>query len=140
MIERAIEKIKQEINSQKNNLYVQVIGDYLLKLYVQVIGDYLLKQIEINRDAAKKICSENKSIEKNIKEIEKRARQEAKGNTLLLSDNGIYKIIRDYYKFEAVQDRFIGLELEEIFQEIDGGSNSQTSKREKFNIDINDYI
>lgn len=130
MIERAIEKIKQEINSQKNNLYVQVIGDYLLK------------QIEINRDAAKKICSENKSIEKSIKEIEKIARKESKSNTLVLSENGIYKIIRDYYKFEAVQDRFIGLELDEIFQEIDGGSNSQESEREteKFNIDINDYI
>lgn len=128
MIEKAIEKIKQEINSQKNNLYVQVIGDYLLK------------QIEINRDAAKKICSESKSIEKSIKEIEKILRKEAKGNTLIISENGIYKVIREYYKIEAVQDRFIGLELEEIFQEIDEGSNSQTSKTEKFNIDINDYI
>lgn len=128
MIEKAIEKIKQEINSQKNNLYVQVIGDYLLK------------QIEINRDAAKKICSESKTIEKSIKEIEKIAREESKSNTLVLSENGIYKIIRDYYKFEAVQERFIGLELDEIFQEIDGGSNRQTSKTEKLNIYINDYI
>lgn len=128
MIERAIEKIKQEINSQNSNVYVQVIGDYLLK------------QIEINKDAAKKICSENKSIEKSIKEIEKILRKKAKGNTLIISENGIYKVIRAYYNIEAVQDRFIGLELEEIFREIDEGSNRQTSKTEKFNIDINDYI
>ena len=42
MIERAIEKIKSEMEQKKDNSYIQAIGDYLLK------------QVEINRNAAEK--------------------------------------------------------------------------------------
>ena len=95
MIERAIEKIKSEMEQKKDNSYIQAIGDYLLK------------QVEINRNAAEKICNEKKSIEKSLKEVEKVARKKAVAGCAVLSDNEVFKIVREYYQFEAVQDKFI---------------------------------
>ena len=106
MIERAIEKIKKEMEDKKENSYIQAIGDYLLK------------QVEINRDAAEKICNGTKTIEKSLKEVEKVARKKAVAGCAVLSDNEVFKIVREYYQFEAVQDKFIQVEVEEIKEQI----------------------
>lgn len=130
MKEKAIEKIKKEMNKNIGNLYIQVIGDYLLK------------QIELNKEAMKKICSEKNSIGKSIKEIEKLARKSTANGNLEISENGLFKIIREYYKFEAVQERFLVLEMDEILQELE---EEESNKRvnvesETFNFNIDDYF
>lgn len=130
MKEKAIEKIKKEMDKNIGNLYIQVIGDYLLK------------QIELNKEAMKKICSEKNSIGKSIKEIEKIARKSTANGNLEISENGLFKIIREYYKFEAVQERFLALEMDEILQELE---EEESNKRvnvesEIFNFNIDDYF
>ena len=135
MIERAIKKIKSEMEQKKNNLYIQAIGDYLLK------------QVEINRNAAEKICNEKKSIEKSHKEVEKVARKKAVAGCAVLSDNEVFKIVREYYQFEAVQDKFIQVEVEEIKEQIQEGVNEERVKEKKedsktddFSINFDDYL
>lgn len=130
MKEKAIEKIKKEMDKNIGNLYIQVIGDYLLK------------QIELNKEAMKKICSEKNSIGKSIKEIEKLARKSTANGNLEISENGLFKIIRDYYKFEAVQERFLALEMDEILQELEeeGSNNRVNVESETFNFNIDDYF
>ncbi|WP_154821038.1 Cas9 inhibitor AcrIIA9 family protein [Clostridium saudiense] len=135
MIERAIEKIKSEMEQKKDNSYIQAIGDYLLK------------QVEINRNAAEKICNEKKSIEKSLKEVEKVARKKAVAGCAVLSDNEVFKIVREYYQFEAVQDKFIQVEVEEIKEQIQEGVNEERVKEKKedsktddFSINFDDYL
>lgn len=130
MKEKAIEKIKKEMDKNIGNLYIQVIGDYLLK------------QIELNKEAMKKICAEKNSIGKSIKEIEKLARKITANGNLEISENGLFKIIREYYKFEAVQEKFLALEMGEILQELE---EEESNKRvnvesETFNFNIDDYF
>ena len=135
MIERAIEKIKSEMEQKKDNSYIQAIGDYLLK------------QVEINRNAAEKICNEKKSIEKSLKEVEKVARKKAVAGCAVLSDNEVFKIVREYYQFEAVQDKFIQVEVEEIKEQIQEDVNAERVKEKKedsktddFSINFDDYL
>lgn len=135
MIERAIEKIKKEMEDKKENSYIQAIGDYLLK------------QVEINRDAAEKICNGTKTIEKSLKEVEKVARKKAVAGCAVLSDNEVFKIVREYYQFEAVQDKFIQVEVEEIKEQIQEGVNEERVKEKKedsktddFSINFDDYL
>lgn len=135
MIERAIEKIKSEMEQKKDNSYIQAIGDYLLK------------QVEINRNTAEKICNEKKSIEKSLKEVEKVARKKAVAGCAVLSDNEVFKIVREYYQFEAVQDKFIQVEVEEIKEQIQEGVNEERVKEKKedsktddFSINFDDYL
>lgn len=135
MIERAIKKIKSEMEQKKDNSYIQAIGDYLLK------------QVEINRNAAEKICNEKKSIEKSLKEVEKVARKKAVAGCAVLSDNEVFKIVREYYQFEAVQDKFIQVEVEEIKEQIQEGVNEERVKEKKedsktddFSINFDDYL
>lgn len=131
MIERAIEKIKKEMEEKKNNSYIQAIGDYLLK------------QVEINRNVAEKIYSEKKSIEKSLKEVEKVARNKAVAGCAVLSDNEVFKIVREYYQFEAVQDKFIQVEVDEIKEQIQEEVKKekvQENKIDDFSIDLDDYL
>lgn len=131
MIERAIEKLKKEMESKKENSYIQAIGDYLLK------------QVEINRNAAEKICNEKKSIEKSLKEVEKVARNKAVAGCAVLSDSEVFKIIREYYQFEAVQDKFIQVEIDEIKEQIQEEVKEekvQENKIDDFSIDLDDYL
>ncbi|WP_143316879.1 hypothetical protein [Clostridium sp. HBUAS56017] len=100
MIEKAIEKIKKEMEKNKNP-------------YVQAIGNYLLKQIEINKDAAEKIVN-GETIEKSLKEVEKVAKKKAVKNCAVLEDREVYKLVRKFYGFEAVQDKMLKVEAEEV--------------------------
>lgn len=131
MIERAIEKLKKEMESKKENSYIQAIGDYLLK------------QVEINRNAAEKICNEKKSIEKSLKEVEKVARNKAVASCAVLSDSEVFKIVREYYQFEAAQDKFIQVEVDEIKEQIQEEVKEekvQKNKIDDFSIDLDDYL
>ena len=106
MIEKAIEKIKVEMEQKKSNPYIQAIGDFLLK------------QVEINRNAAEKMASGDKTIEKSLKEVEKVAKSKAVGGCAVMADHEVFGIVKKYYDFEAVQDKFIQVEVEEIHEQI----------------------
>ena len=127
MIERAIERIKREMKQKNDNSYIQAIGDYLLK------------QVEINRDAAEKICNEKKSIQKSLKEVEKTARKKAVAGCAVLSDSEVFKIVREYYQFEAVQDKFIQVEVDEIKEQIQEEVKEEKIQEKKENKEADDF-
>lgn len=127
MIERAIEKIKKEMQDKKANSYIQAIGDYLLK------------QVEINRDAAEKICNGTKTIEKSLKEVEKIAKKKAVAGCAVLSDSEVFKIVREYYQFEAVQDKFIQVEVDEIKEQIQEEVKEEKIQEKKESKEIDDF-
>lgn len=116
MIEKAIEKIKREMSENKEDSYIQAIGDYLLK------------QVEINIDAVKKILSNDKSIRGSLEEIERILKKNTKTRCVCLSDKEVFKMVREYYKFEAVQDRFIQVEVEEISKELEAEEDMLNNK------------
>lgn len=127
MIERAIERIKSEMKQKKDNPYIQAIGDYLLK------------QVEINRDAAEKICNGTKTIEKSLKEVEKIAKKKAVAGCAVLSDSEVFKIVREYYQFEAVQDKFIQVEVDEIKEQIQEEVKEEKIQEKKESKEIDDF-
>lgn len=127
MIEKAIERIKLEMKQKKDNSYIQAIGDYLLK------------QVEINRDAAEKICNGTKTIEKSLKEVEKVARKKAVSGCAVLSDSEVFKIVREYYQFEAVQDKFIQVEVDEIKEQIQEEVKREKLQEKKESKEIDDF-
>lgn len=127
MIERAIERIKREMKQKKDNSYIQAIGDYLLK------------QVEINRDAAEKICNGTKTIEKSLKEVEKVAKKKAVAGCAVLSDSEVFKIVREYYQFEAVQDKFIQVEVDEIKEQIQEEVKKEKVQDKKESKEIDDF-
>ena len=127
MIERAIEKIKKEMEDKKENSYIQAIGDYLLK------------QVEINREAAEKICNGTKTIEKSLKEVEKIAKKKAVAGCAVLSDSEVFKIVREYYQFEAVQDKFIQIEVDEIKEQIQEEVKEEKIQEKKKNKEADDF-
>lgn len=132
MIEKAIEKIKAEMEQKRDNAYIQAIGDYLLK------------QVEVNKDVAEKIIKEDKSIEKSLKEVEKIARRKEINGCAVMQDNEVFKIVREYYKFEAVQDKFIQVEVEEIHEQINEEKKDSKDKIKVINVDfsssLEDYL
>ena len=130
MIQKAIEKIRMEMDRKKDNGYIQAIGEMLLK------------QIEINRDAAEKIVNEAKTITSSLKEVETIAKKKAVGGCAVLSDGEVYGIVRKYYGFEAVQDKMLEVELEEIKEEyqVEEVKKQNNIVKVSFSASLDDYL
>lgn len=84
MLENAIKKIKDEIEKENNP-------------YVKVIGKYLLGVLKDNESAAEKILTEDKTIMKSLKEMEKEAQKVKVGNMGFLTDEEGYAIVLKYF-------------------------------------------
>ncbi|MGL5085065.1 MAG: hypothetical protein ACRC68_05010, partial [Clostridium sp.] len=102
MIQKAIEKINKEMEQKKDHPYIQAIGEMLLR------------QIEINKDAAEKIGSGTTTIEESYKAVESMAKKKARNGCCGLTYNEVLNEVKKYYKFEAVQDKMLQVEMEEI--------------------------
>ena len=101
MIERAIEKIKAEMGKENN-------------AYVKIIGEYLLKQIEINKNAAEKIVNGDKTIKGSLTEMSKEAKKNQMAGFAILTDAEGFKIVSKYFEFEAVQDKILEVEVNQL--------------------------
>lgn len=124
MIEKAIEKIKAEMEKDKAP-------------YIQVIGNYLLKQIEINKTAATAIVKEGKTIKGSVEEMRKEAQKKAVGGCGVLTDAEGFEIVRKYFGFEAVQDEMIGIQVHEIKEEVKSPIEVKPKEKEvEFKVDI----
>ncbi|WP_455798945.1 hypothetical protein [Clostridium butyricum] len=133
MIEKAIEKIKSEMNQNKTQ-------------YIKLVGEYLLKQIEINKDAAIAIVKDNKTISGAVIEIASVAKKNAiKGPSGLgtvgcVTDNEGFEIVRKYFGFEAVQDRMIDVDVHEIKSDACIEEKKVSSADIDFDIKIEDLM
>lgn len=133
MIEEAIRKIKDEMEKDKDP-------------GIQQIGLFLLKQIEINKDAAKNIVKEGKTIAGSYKYMGSKALEkvkERKGTqTVHLTDSEGYKLVMDYFGFEAVQDRMIEVEVDEIKETAGIKKEDPVSSSDEidFNVSVEDFL
>ena len=125
MIEKAIEKIKAEMEKDKAP-------------HIQVVGNYLLNQIEINKAAATAIVKEGKTINGSIEEMRKEAHKKAVGGCGILTDAEGFEIVRKYFGFEAIQDEIMGVKVQEIKEEIKAPTEEiKDNKKIEFKVDIN---
>lgn len=85
MLDKAIDKIRDEMAGKANNPYVQYVGDYLTE-YVQR-----------HPEAAGAILTEGKTIEGSLKEMEKYAREHKSGNCAVVSDQDGFGIVMKYF-------------------------------------------
>ncbi len=134
MIEKAKNKIIDEMEKNKEDESIQYIGKYLLK------------QIEINKDAAKGILIEGKSITKAIEEMGKEAKKKVKKKTgcvgVCISPIEGLKIVSRYFNFEAIQDKILEVDIDNIKEEQGINEEKITTKcvQEFLNDDINSYF
>ncbi|MDP4147104.1 MAG: hypothetical protein Q8936_21955 [Bacillota bacterium] len=121
MLEKAISKIKSEINQNKTNLYVQVVGDFLLQ------------QLERNPEAAEKILDNKKSILKSLDEMKKAAEKKRAGNCAVLTDEEGFEIVLKYFE----------IKLNPIKSNKAPETNKpdiKTSSNSEFDIDLDDLL
>jgi len=85
MLDKAIEKIKSEIEQNKKNSNIQVIGEFILR------------ELALNNAAAEKVLQEGKTIKGSIDEMKKVAKTKAVGGCGMLSDQEGFGIVLTYF-------------------------------------------
>lgn len=88
MLEKAIGKIKSEMNKENNP-------------YVKVVGEFLLQYLNENPEAAEKILATDKSIVKSLTEMRKAAEKKKVGNCAVLTDQEGFGIVLKYFEIDA---------------------------------------
>jgi hypothetical protein len=89
MLEKALEKLKAEMDQNKNNDYVQCVGEFLIN------------HLKENPADGEKILSEGKTITKSYDEIEKEARKKTKKNrAVIIPQEGFY-IVMKYFGIKS---------------------------------------
>lgn len=126
MLEKAISKIKEEIEKTKD-------------INTKAIGKYLLTQIETNEEAIKNIYDGKKTLKECSKKVVEVARKKAINGCAILSDEEVYKIVRDYFEIKVIQNKILQVEVEEI-KEDHGIENKPNSSKESFNVSLEDFL
>lgn len=106
MLEKAILKIKEEIEKSKD-------------INTKAIGKYLLTQIETNEETIKAINENKKTLKECVAEVVKFARTRAINGCAILSDEEVYKKVREYFGINVIQDKMFQVEVEEIKEKHD---------------------
>lgn len=85
MIENASAKLKTEMDSNKNNPYIHVVGEFLLQ------------HLNQNPQDAEKILVEDKTIGKSLNEMRKVAEKKKAGNCAVLTPPEGFKVVLEYF-------------------------------------------
>lgn len=106
MLEKAIEKLKKEMESNKDAC-------------IQRIGNFLLEQLNVNPAASEKILAQDKTIVKSFNEMRKAAEKKKVGNCAVLTDQEGFDIVLKYFGIdkEPVKEKAdidFDLKLEDI--------------------------
>lgn len=125
MLEKAKEKLRTEMEQNKDNGYIQFIGQALLDHLRNAPG------------AAEAILTEGKSIAKSLDAMEMAARKKPrKGNCVMLTPDEGMKIILEYFGINASAQNTTKIEAASDFQ--DSAISSQQSS--DFNIRLEDLL
>lgn len=89
MLEKALEKLKGEMGQNKNNDYVQCVGEFLIN------------HLKENPADAEKILAEDKTIVKSYDEIEKEARKKSKKNRAVIIPQEGFDIVMKYFGIKS---------------------------------------
>ncbi len=85
MIDKAIEKIRDEMVSKTNDTYIQVVGDMLLH------------QLTVNPTAAEKVMANGKTIAGSLSAMRSAAEKKKSGNCAVLTDAEGFAVVLDYF-------------------------------------------
>jgi len=85
MYQEAVLKLKNEIEQNKNNPYIQVVGNFLLG------------HLESNHQDAEKIMTADKTIVKSLDEMRNVASKKKVGNCAVLTDQEGFAVVLQYF-------------------------------------------
>ncbi|MBE0451966.1 MAG: hypothetical protein IBX70_14155 [Clostridia bacterium] len=91
MLNEAIKKIQDEIDSEKNNHYVQYVGKYMIE------------HLNKNQGYAENILDESKSIKGSLKKMEEEAKKVKQGNMAMFTPDEGLKIVLEYFNIKMVE-------------------------------------
>lgn len=122
-IHEASIKISEEMKKERNNPYVKVVGEFLLKEVVE------------NNDAAEAIANSNKTIMGSLEAMRAEAAKKKTGNYAVLTDDEGFNIVCVYYGFERVKVDCLVVKTPDIPKEVNTESKviefkPKTSKKE----------
>lgn len=100
MIQDAINKINEEMEKNKNNTYLQAIGQYVVN------------QLEINKNSSDKIERGEKTLGGSLKYMQEKAKKVAVNGCTVFTDAEGFKIIDEYFEFTAKQDKILNFETQ----------------------------
>lgn len=123
MIEKAIEKIKEEMEKNKAP-------------YIQAIGNYILVQVEINDKAAKEIISGEKTLGKALEKVKGEAKKKAVNGCAVLTDEEVYKQVREYYGFTAEQSNATKV----VVNGVDTNEPAKEEEHKNFGVDLKSLL
>lgn len=89
MLDKAISKIKAEMEHNANSTYIKVVGNFLLQ------------HLEAHPDAAEKILVEDKTITKSLAEMRKVAEKQKNGNVAVLTDQEGFAVVLKYFEING---------------------------------------
>ena len=90
MLSQAIAKLKAEIDQNKNNSYIQIVGDFLLR------------HLDTHPDSAERIMTEGKTVGHSLDEMRKAAEKKKTGNCAVLTDQEGFAIVLKYFGIDQV--------------------------------------
>ena len=90
IIEQAIEKVKEEMNSKPNG-------------YKKIIGNHVIGNLAVNKASAKEIVNGNKTLAGSLEAMRKEAEKFKEGNVAVLTDEEGFKVVDKYYGFIGIQ-------------------------------------
>lgn len=85
MLTEAISKLKAEMDGNKNNPYIKVIGDFLLR------------RLEADPGAAEKIMAADKTIAKSLDAMKTEAKKKQQNGMAILTDAEGFAIVLKYF-------------------------------------------
>ncbi|MHB1651410.1 MAG: hypothetical protein ACYCVD_02900 [Desulfitobacteriaceae bacterium] len=85
----AISKIKSEMDKNKNNAYIQVVGEFLLQ------------HLNNHPEDAEKILNPDKSIAKSLDDMRKAAEKKKVGNFAMFTPQEGFELVMKYFRIEA---------------------------------------
>lgn len=90
VLENAKAKLRNEMGQNKNNTYIQVVGEFLLQY------------VESNPGAAERIMSTDKTIEKSLEVMRNEASKKKVGNCAVLTDQEGFAVVLKYFGIDGV--------------------------------------
>lgn len=116
-MQEAINKLRVEMDGNKDNSYIQVIGNFLLQ------------HIEANPDCAKKITAGDKSIAKSLDAMAAEARKKQHNGMAMLTDAEGFAIVLKYFGVEGAPVSY------SVKQ-----PPSKTTEKPKFDVSLDDFL
>lgn len=116
-MQEAINKLRVEIDGNKDNSYIQVIGNYLLQ------------HIEANPDCAEKFTAGDKSIAKSLDAMAAEARKKQHKGMAMLTDAEGFAIVLKYFEVDGAPVSYSAK------QEL-----SETTNKPKFDVSLDDFL